>query len=80
VQGVDHPALFAKGLLASQINWVGEPPRLPGRYSAKVRYRATDAPCAIETDGVNLQVMFDRPERAVTPGQSVVIYDGEICL
>jgi len=80
VQGVDHPALFAKGLLASQINWIGEPPRLPGLYSAKVRYRATDAPCAIETDGDNLHVMFDRPERAVTPGQSVVIYDGEICL
>ncbi len=80
VQGVDHPALFAKGLVASQINWIGEPPKLPGRYSAKVRYRATDAPCAIETDGDNLHVMFDRPERAVTPGQSVVIYDEEICL
>jgi len=80
VQGVDHPTLFAKGLLARQINWIGEPPRLPGMYSAKVRYRAVDAPCAIETDGDNLHIVFEKPERAVTPGQSVVIYDGEICL
>ena len=80
VQGVDHPTLFAKGLLADQINWIGEPPELPGLYSAKVRYRSIDAPCAIETDGDKLHIVFDKPERAVTPGQSVVIYDGEICL
>ncbi len=80
VQGTDHPKLFAKGLLARQINWIGEPPTLPGRFTAKVRYRAPDAPCAIEMQGTDLHITFDQPERAVTPGQSVVIYDGEACL
>ena len=80
VQGTDHPKLFAKGLLARQINWIGEPPTLPGRYTAKVRYRAPDAPCAIEMRDDDLHIWFDQPERAVTPGQSVVIYDGDACL
>jgi tRNA-specific 2-thiouridylase len=80
VQGTDHPKLFAKGLLARQINWIGEPPTLPGRYTAKVRYRAPDAPCAIEMRDDDLHILFDQPERAVTPGQSVVIYDGDACL
>ena len=80
VQGVDHPKLFATGLLARQINWIGEPPRLPGRFTAKVRYRAPDTSCTIEMRGTDLQIVFDRPERAVTAGQSVVIYDGEACL
>jgi len=80
VQGTDHPKLFSKGLLARQINWIGEPPVLPGRFTAKVRYRAPDAPCAIEMQGADLYITFDQPERAVTPGQSVVIYDGEACL
>ena len=80
VQGTDHPKLFAKGLLARQINWIGKPPSLPGRYTAKVRYRAPDAPCAIEMRGNDLHITFDQPERAITPGQSVVIYDGEACL
>ena len=70
---------FGKGLTA-WVNWIGEPPILPGRFTAKVRYRAPDAPCTIEMQGSDLHITFAQPERAVTPGQSVVIYDGEVCL
>jgi tRNA-specific 2-thiouridylase len=81
-QGEDHPALFNSGLLASQLHWVaGHPPSLPMTCVAKVRYRQTDQPCTIETlrNGVAC-VRFDIPQRAVTPGQSVVFYDGAVCL
>ena len=67
-------------MLARQVNWIGEPPKLPGRFTAKVRYRAPDTSCTIEMRGTDLQIVFDQPERAVTAGQSVVIYDGEACL
>jgi len=80
VQGTDHPLLFSKGLRAGQINWIGEPPRLPQQLTAKVRYRATDAPCTVELHGDELHIEFAEPERAVTPGQSVVIYQGDACL
>ncbi len=80
VQGTEHPMLFAKGLRAGQINWIGEPPRLPNQLTAKVRYRALDAPCSVRLDGDQLLIEFEQPERAVTPGQSVVMYQGEVCL
>ena len=81
-QGEDHPALFNSGLLASQLHWVaGHPPSLPLTCTAKVRYRQADQSCTIETlqDGV-ASVRFDVPQRAVTPGQSVVFYQGTECL
>ena len=80
VQGTEHPMLFAKGLRAGQINWIGEPPRLPNQLTAKVRYRALDAPCSVRLAGDQLLIAFEQPERAVTPGQSVVMYQGEVCL
>lgn len=80
VQGINHPKLYSKGLVARQINWIGEPPNLPARLAVKVRYRAPDAACSIEMQGNDLHVAFDRPERAVTPGQSVVVYNGSTCL
>lgn len=80
VQGTDHPMLFSRALTAGQINWIGEAPLLPGRYTAKVRYRSPDAPCEIALLGDRLHITFDQPERAVTPGQSVVIYQGDACL
>ncbi len=82
VQGGEHPALYGKELEATDISWVaGEPPELPYRCSAKVRYRQADVPCVIESyeDGV-LRVVFDEPVKAITPHQSVVLYDGELCL
>ncbi|MDC1466418.1 tRNA 2-thiouridine(34) synthase MnmA [Litorivicinus sp.] len=80
VQGTNHPSLFSRGLSARQINWIGRPPELPNRLTAKVRYRTNDAPCSIEMDGAFLRILFDYPQRAITPGQSVVVYDGEVCL
>ncbi|MEK7759634.1 MAG: tRNA 2-thiouridine(34) synthase MnmA, partial [Pseudomonadota bacterium] len=81
-QGEHHPALYSPALLASQLHWVaGTPPALPHACTARVRYRQTDQACTIGqiASGV-VQINFAPPQRAVTPGQSVVFYDGEVCL
>jgi tRNA-specific 2-thiouridylase len=80
VQGVDHPRLYRQALRATQVNWIGDAPMLPRNLTAKVRYRATDAPCRVCADTTGLHVTFEVPQRAVTPGQSIVFYDGDICL
>jgi len=82
VQGHDHPLLMKRALHAGGLAWVsGEAPDASGYYGAKTRYRQTDAPCHFTrpADEV-LEVEFDAPQWAVTPGQSVVIYRGEVCL
>ncbi len=80
-QGNDHPWLFSDALFASQIYWVN-PLDLsaPRHLTAKVRYRQSDQACTLEQTSEGYRVVFDQPQRAVTPGQSVVFYDGEICL
>ena len=82
VQGNEHPALFKRSLSCSNVDWIaGVAPDLPLNCAAKVRYRQGDQPCSVALDAKGvLQVMFDRPQRAVTPGQSVVFYQGERCL
>ena len=74
--------LFSRALTATDLTWVaGEPPTLPARCSAKVRYRQGDQPCRVEAGPEGgVTVTFDTPQRAVTPGQSVVFYDGAACL
>ncbi|MHB8821221.1 MAG: aminomethyltransferase beta-barrel domain-containing protein, partial [Pseudomonadaceae bacterium] len=68
-------------LLASEIYWVNPLDiSTPRRLTAKVRYRQTDQDCTLEKTAQGYRVLFDAPQRAVTPGQSVVLYDGEICL
>lgn len=80
-QGKDHLGLFSEGLYVGEIDWVASsPPALPFQGTAKVRYRQQDQHCTLEQDGAGYRVLFAEPQRAVTPGQSVVFYDGDICL
>lgn len=80
VEGEHHPALYVDALIAHELSWVKEVPSLPIRLRAKVRYRQNDQPCLVEASPEGLRVIFDEPQRAVTPGQSVVFYDGDVCL
>lgn len=81
VQGEQHPALFKDNLKTSTIHWINQPPALPLRAKAKTRYRQPDQACLVEqaADG-SFRVSFDQPQRAVTPGQSIVFYQDDICL
>lgn len=79
-QGSDHPALYAGGLTADQLTLIRQK-ELPTRCSAKIRYRSEDQPCTVELlDDSRVEVRFDSPQRAITPRQSVVFYDGDECL
>ncbi len=82
VQGSDHPALFSKGLKASELHWVsGKPAATSFTCTAKFRYRQSDQGVRVELKEKNRCVVhFDRPQKAVTPGQFVVFYDGQVCL
>ncbi|MDX1606242.1 MAG: tRNA 2-thiouridine(34) synthase MnmA, partial [Candidatus Competibacterales bacterium] len=81
VQG-DHPLLYRRHLRAGDLHWIGgAPPALPARLRAKTRYRQPDQDCTlVAIDGDQAEVRFDRPQRAVTPGQSVVFYRDDECL
>lgn len=81
VQDEYHPLLLGDELEARELNWVGEPPRDDRPLCAKIRYRQADQACRIVSlDGDVIRLAFDRPQRAITPGQSVVIYEGDVCL
>jgi tRNA-specific 2-thiouridylase len=82
VQGHDHPALFRERLRASDLSWVsGLAPHPSWVYGAKTRYRQPDAPCCIaRIDDGACEIEFAQPQWAVTPGQSVVVYESEVCL
>ena len=80
-QGNDNPLLFSKALSADTIYWVNGEPELPAKLTAKVRYRQGDQSCTLQRGSDSRYfVVFDEPQRAVTPGQSVVFYNGDICL
>jgi tRNA-specific 2-thiouridylase len=82
VQGHDHPLLMKTSLKAQDASWIaGRAPGAPSAHTAKTRYRQADAPCTLSNvrEG-GIEVDFSSPQWAVTPGQSVVLYDGDACL
>jgi tRNA-uridine 2-sulfurtransferase len=82
VQGREHPALYTDVLTAANVSWVsGEAPHCHWVYGAKTRYRQKDAPCTLAAcDSARCTVEFAEPQWAVTPGQSVVLYESRVCL
>lgn len=80
-QGEDHPALYQKSLKAFDVSWVGAPPAFQTPLTAKIRYRSSDVPCQIlqEEEG-RLEVLFETPQKAITPRQSIVFYQDDLCL
>ena len=80
-QGHDHPALFSRGLVAANLNWIAGTPALPLDCTVKTRYRQADQDCTIENMADDrVRVNFARPQRAVTPGQYAVFYERNLCL
>ena len=80
-QGHDHPWLLSNALEAGQASWIAGTPPAPGDYSAKTRYRQADVACTLAAeDPAAFTLRFPEPQWAVTPGQSAVLYDGDICL
>lgn len=80
--GFHNKSLYSKGLIAEKVNWInGEPEDVTLTCTAKFRYRQEDRPVKVtkESNG-RIKVIFDEPERAITPGQSVVFYQGDVCL
>lgn len=81
VQGHDHPWLLSQHLQAQDASWTAGHPPAPGRYAAKTRYRQQDAACTLSTGSAqSFELDFADAQWAVTPGQSAVLYDGEVCL
>ena len=81
VQGHDHPLLYRRDVDAIEMHWIGgEPPMLPARFGAKTRYRMPDATCTLAAEGDGCRATFDVPQWAPTPGQYLVLYDGDVCL
>jgi tRNA-specific 2-thiouridylase len=85
VQGHDHPWLLSPQLDAADVSWCSGTAPVAGRYAAKTRYRQADAACAFQVPQAStissaFSLAFDENQWAVTPGQSAVVYDGEVCL
>jgi len=90
-QGHNHPRLFSKGLIANQLHWVNRQElSSPIKCTVKTRYRQEDVTCTVtplessvtenENTSPQYQIDFNEPQSSVTPGQSVVFYQGDICL
>ena len=82
VQGREHRLLYSPRLTATNLNWSsGAPPHCHWVYGAKTRYRQKDAPCTlVDCSSQRCTVDFAEPQWAVTPGQSVVVYESRVCL
>ena len=81
VQGHAHPWLLSHQLDATDASWTSGQAPAPGTYAAKTRYRQVDAPCTLSrADAAGFHLAFPTAQWAVTPGQSAVVYDGDVCL
>lgn len=82
VEQGDHPALYSMVLYASNVSWISEeePEHYPIQCKAKFRYRQPDQAVSVSREGSTWVVNFEQKQRAITPGQYVVFYDGEECL
>jgi tRNA-specific 2-thiouridylase len=84
VQGHDHPWLLSTWLEAEDLSWIAGCAPASGPWAAKTRYRQTDAACRLQVQAqahaASIRLDFDQAQWAVTPGQSAVLYDGEVCL
>jgi tRNA-specific 2-thiouridylase len=82
VQGHDHPLLYGRNVRACDMHWIaGEAPALPSAFGAKTRYRMPDASCVVTADGASaIDAHFAAPQWAPTPGQYLVLYDGDVCI
>jgi tRNA-uridine 2-sulfurtransferase len=81
VQGHEHPWLLSAALHADDLSWCAGAAPTAGNYNSKARYRQADAPCTISySEATGFDLHFPQAQWAVTPGQSAVLYDGEVCL
>lgn len=82
VQGHHHPLLQGSALVGDNMHWIsGKAPRTNWVYAAKTRYRQADAPCSIDAiSDTHATISFGQPQWAITPGQSVVVYESKVCL
>jgi tRNA-specific 2-thiouridylase len=82
VQGHQHPLMMSQKLVCGQLHWVsGSPPAAPFRSMARIRHRQPLEPCLVQSmKNGHCEVIFDSPQRAATPGQSLVLYDDQACL
>ena len=84
-QGHNHPAMFHNVLETGSINWISETKpkvsEINKKLTAKIRYRQKDQPCQLTIIDENKTIVrFEQPQRAITPGQSIVLYQDEVCL
>jgi tRNA-specific 2-thiouridylase len=81
VQGHDHPLLFSSALSTGAVHWLSAARREPFSCTVKVRYRQADQAATLEPhDDGSARIRFEKPQRAVTPGQYAVVYEGDRCL
>jgi len=81
VQGHDHPWLQSHTLTAQDASWIAGTPPAATELAAKTRYRQSDAPCHVDSASQQaFALTFPEAQWAVTPGQSAVLYDGDVCL
>ncbi len=79
VQG-DSPLLYHTSLNASNPHWIATKPKFPLKCKAKIRYRQASQNCTIDIENNAIKVTFKQPQRAITPGQSIVFYTDDVCL